>query len=525
MIRDGIQQVRNSDLLCCRRIMEYLLNSSQAKAVDTFTIQTTGIPSLVLMERASLAVAGHVRRMADCMNGHDSLIVSVCGTGNNGGDGIAAARILYCMGYRAAVLLTGDQGKLSADASKQLEIARRIGLTVFDESRHLPDNTEIIIDAVFGIGLTRDVTGSFADRIREINSFHEHGCKVCAVDIASGIHTDTGAVMGTAVNADITVTFGYKKSGMMLYPGHLYSGEIFCEDIGFDPAALKAASWDWRTYTEADLERLPVRRPDSNKGTYGKVLVIAGSRNMAGAACFSAQAAYRTGCGLVTVYTPECNRVILQEKVPEAVLKTYDEEEEIFEDLEGLLGGHHVVVIGPGLGKSKTSRLLLKKTLKAVNTPVIIDADALNIIAEDKQILCECSGTMILTPHLMELSRLTGYNIQELKENLRQICEDFTHQFGVICISKDARTIVIDPSGQCYLNTSGNHGMSTGGSGDALTGIIAGLAAQGMPAYDASEMGVFVHGLAGDAAAAQMGCRSMTAGDLVAGISRVLRHY
>ncbi len=504
--------------------MEYLLNSSQAKAVDTFTIHTTGIPSLVLMERASLAVAQHVREMADQNSGRQTVIVSVCGTGNNGGDGIAAARILYCMGYNASVLMTGNMGKLSDDCAKQLEIARRIGLTVLDADQHLPEQTQLVIDAIFGIGLTRDVGGVFADRIDEINRLHDMGCKVCAVDIASGIHTDNGAVMATAVKADMTVTFGYRKSGMMLYPGNLYSGKIFCDDIGFDPAALEAAKWDWETYTAADLDKLPARRADSNKGTYGKVLVIAGSRNMAGAACFSAEAAYRTGCGLVTVFTPECNRVIVQQKVPEAVLRTYEEDAQTFDDLDDLLAHHHTVVIGPGLGRSLTSHLLVRQVLEKVQVPVVIDADALNIIAEDKTMLNTCRAEMILTPHMMEFSRLTGYNIQELKENLRDICEDFTRQYGVICISKDARTSVIDRNGQCYLNLTGNNGMSTGGSGDVLTGIIAGLAAQGMSACDASKMGVFVHGLAGDAAAEEKGVRSMTAGDLIAGLSRVLMH-
>ncbi len=503
--------------------MEYLLDSKQAKAVDTYTIQKTGIPSLVLMERASLAVAEHVRSMADKINGKKTPVLAVCGKGNNGGDGIAAARILFCMGYPAAVLMGGGCDRLSEDAGRQLEIARKIGVPVFDENDLIPGETQIIIDALFGIGLTRDITGAFADRITQINRVHEAGCKVCSVDIPSGIHTDTGKVMGTAVKADITVTFGWRKLGMILYPGAVFSGTVYCEDIGFDPGAISVVKPEWMTYKQDDLMRLPGRDPGANKGTYGRVLVIAGSRNMAGAAAFCAAAAYRTGCGLVTVFTPECNREIIQQRVPEAVLKTYDEDERNFSDLRQLLDRHQAVVIGPGLGMSETSHLLVQAVLGQVSVPVIIDADALNIVAEDVSVLQKCISPKVLTPHMLELSRLTGTNIQDLKENRREICEDFRHQNGVICISKDARTAVFDGSDQIYLNTSGNEGMATGGSGDALSGIIAGLIAQKMSAADAAKLGVYIHGLAGDMAAREKGARSMIASDIITSLIQVLK--
>ena len=503
--------------------MEYLLDSKQAKAVDTYTIQKTGIPSLVLMERASLAVAEHVHSMADKINGRKTPVLAVCGKGNNGGDGIAAARILFCMGYPAAVLMAGGCDRLSEDAGRQLEIARKIGVPVYDETDRIPDRTKIIIDALFGIGLTRDISGAFAARIEEINLCHEAGCRVCSVDIASGIHTDTGKVMGVAVKADITVTFGWRKLGMILYPGAAFSGNVYCEDIGFDPGAIGAVKPEWITYGQDDLMRLPARDPNANKGSYGRVLAIAGSRNMAGAACFCGQAAYRTGCGLVTVFTPECNRVIIQQQVPEAVLKTYAEDEQAFEGLDQLLDRHQVIVIGPGLGMSETSRLLVDLVLSKAKVPVIIDADALNIIAEDLSVLKKSAVPKILTPHLLELSRLTGINIQELKENRREICEDFRHQNGVICISKDARTAVFDGSDHIYLNTSGNDGMATGGSGDALSGIIAGLMAQKMSAADAAKLGVYIHGLAGDMAAREKGPRSMIASDIITSLVQVLK--
>lgn len=504
--------------------MEYLVNSLEAKAIDSYSIGTTGIPSLVLMERASLAVSAAVQDLAALMAGKKTCICAVCGNGNNGGDGLAAARILHSYGYEnTCIFLAGNREKLSPDAEVQLKIAENSHVPVLEA---VPDRSDmIIIDAIFGIGLTRDVAGAFADVIGIINRLHGKGAKVIAVDIPSGIHSDNGKIMGCCVNADVSVTFGFRKAGMILYPGHEHCGRIICADIGFSEDAVYNASPKAYIYDDSDLKRLPARRPDSNKGTYGKVLIIAGSRNMAGAAILSAKAAYVCGAGLVTVYTDECNRVILQQSVPEAVLRTYTEDND-FSDIKSILNSQTAVVIGPGLGTGEASRRLVRAVLENVCVPTVIDADALNIISEDdkaKKELATMKGPAIITPHIKELSRLTGYNIQYLLDTTIKVCRDFSHENSVICIAKNARTIITDKSEKVYINVSGNDGMSTGGSGDVLTGVIASFMAQGMEPYDAAVLGVYIHGRAGDVSAEKLGKRSLLASDIISGLPYILK--
>ncbi len=508
--------------------MKNIITGEQARQIDAYTIRKSGVPSLVLMERASLAVAEECERMAGEGRGKETRILAVCGSGNNGGDGMAAARILYARGYQAEILLAGDRGKLSEDAARQLLIAENFGVPV-QESCNLA-SYDIIIDALFGTGLSREVSGGYARLIEEINA---SGARICAVDIASGVHAGTGQILGIAVNAEVTVTFGDLKLGMILYPGALKSGRILCAEIGFDPAAVREAGVSCFAPEKADLERLPARHPDSHKGSYGKVLVIAGSRNMAGAAAFSAKAAYRTGAGLVTILTPECNRQILQTLVPEAVMKTYDENNGLPEELPSLISGSSVIVIGPGIGTSRISGKLVETVIRTAQSPVVMDADALNILSRHPEWKEEMRAAaekrpgagFILTPHKMELSRLTGYNIQSLKGKELQICVECSRDYGVILVAKDARTIVSDGREKNIINTSGNDGMSCGGSGDVLTGMIAALAAQGSSLFEAAWLGVYLHGLAGDAAAEKKGHYSMTASDIVESAADVLSAF
>ena len=517
--------------------MEILLTGKQSQQLDAHTIHETGIPSLVLMERASLAAAHEAQELCKEICGRRPRIAAVCGSGNNGGDGIAAARILAERGYDVDILIVCREEKMSGDGRTQAKIARNLGLPVLymkspDEIEL--DRYDLIIDALFGTGLSRDIGGSFALWIGQINQAKDRGhTKILAIDIPSGIHSADGKVMGCAVKADCSVTFGYRKPGMLLYPGRDYCGRVVCARIGFDRSYTDQLRPEYFTCTPRDLMKIPGRREDSHKGTFGKVLVIAGSRNMAGAACLSAQAAFRTGAGLITIYTPECNRVILQTLVPEAVMKTYPEEDTQFAGLDELLGAADAAVLGPGLGLSAASHELTERVVRQASCPLIVDADALNIAAENRQLLKQAHVPLILTPHRMEISRLTGDNIQSIQKNTREICEKFCTEYGVICIAKGAGTMIFGlctdektgkygNSSRIYLNTSGNSGMACGGSGDVLTGIIAGLAAQGMDPAAASVLGVYLHGLAGDAAAAEKGEYSMLSSDIVRNLSQVL---
>lgn len=269
------------------------------------------------------------------------------------------------------------------------------------------------------------------------------------------------------------------------------------------------------SYSYQDLmDKLPQRQADSHKGSYGKTLLIAGSRNMCGAAYFAGKAAYRSGTGLVYIYTEECNRIILQQLLPEAVLLTYDEDNWNRQGLLDAMQGKDSIAVGPGIGQSEVKKQIVKEVLRMKGKKRIFDADALNLIAADPELWNCAEGPLVVTPHLKEMQRLSGLDIIQIKENLSETACWFSKEHRVITVLKDAHTRVADGSDDCYVNQTGNHGMATGGSGDVLTGVIAGLAAQGMELFEAAKLGVYIHGMAGDTVCQQRGARSMMAGDI-----------
>ncbi|MBP3576483.1 MAG: NAD(P)H-hydrate epimerase, partial [Lachnospiraceae bacterium] len=286
--------------------MKYALGSGQMKAIDRYTIETVGIPSMVLMEKAAMAVVRHTKELCS----EKDTILAVCGYGNNGGDGIAAARILFMEGYHVAIYMVGEKERATKETKQQMKIAKKIGVPMLRKVKW--EEYTVIVDAVFGIGLTRAVAGEFRKIVESINNSE---AKVVAVDIPSGVSADDGKVLGIAVKADVTVTFGYQKVGCLLFPGSECAGRVFVEDIGFANGGLSEAPKRFY-FDEEPGALLPIRQKNSNKGTYGKVLVIAGSKNMSGAAYFAATAAYRMGSGLVRILTAQENREILQRQIP-----------------------------------------------------------------------------------------------------------------------------------------------------------------------------------------------------------------
>ncbi len=493
--------------------MRILVNSKEMKECDNCAIEGFGVPSLVLMERAALSVVEEI--LKEAVKRERCLVV--CGLGNNGGDGLAIARLLYQKGSRVTVFCDMKKDKATPETLRQYEILCRYGIPVVDA---MPEGDfDIIIDAIFGIGLSRAVEGRWRELIERLNE--KKGYKI-SVDIPSGIRADTGQVLGCAFRADLTVTFAYEKVGLLLSPGALYSGRVAVADIGIGKDSWQERKPSAFAYEKTDVRLLPKRHAFSNKGSYGKVLVIAGKKNMVGAAYFSAKAAAMTGCGLVKILTAEENRVILQGRLPEAVLETWEEqtEEKFLETLQWA----DVVVAGPGLGTDTAVGILLKQLLEESGKPLILDADALNIIAKEPKLLEGHGRTIIITPHLGEMSRLTGKTIEELKEDLPGEALAFARAHNVICVLKDARTVTAFPDGTFYINTSGNNGMSTAGAGDVLTGVIASLIAQGMTPDKAASFGVFLHGMAGDAAALEKGCYSMLASDILGGIRQVTKN-
>lgn len=490
--------------------MRYLPVSQEMKELDRYTIQQMQVPSPVLMERAALAVARAVKEQY----GRQARVLTVCGSGNNGGDGFAVARLLLLDGIAADVFFAGKESSMTEETALQKKIFENYGGKLCRNFN--PGEYTVLVDALFGIGLSREVTGSYARLIDQIN---QASLPVAAVDMPSGISADTGKVMGTAVRADLTVTFAFPKLGQILYPGAEYCGRLLVEDIGItdiglDPMQKRRMAFH---YVPEDLKGLPARKSRSHKGCYGRVLLIGGDLGMAGAAVMAARAACRTGSGLVRVLSCQENRMILQSSVPEAMFYPWGETE-----LEECLSWATVVGIGPGLGTSNPALRLLERVMEKWEGPLVADADALNLLALHPQYLERTKAQLIVTPHPGEMARLTGQTAGAILEDIAGWARRCSKEKGLVCVLKDARTAVSDGE-RLYVNVSGNDGMAAGGSGDVLTGVICGLLAQGAEPFEGACLGTYVHGLAGDEARDRLGPRGMTAADLAESIARVLR--
>lgn len=494
--------------------MEYVIDSAEMKKCDQVTIDKIGIPSLVLVERAALCAE---EELCDSTFNLERVLV-ICGSGNNGADGLALARLLCVKGIDVSVLFIGDEAKRTAENRAEAEILRKHGINIMGDADF--DSYTAIVDALFGIGLSKAVDGRYKEVIEQMN--HSKAL-VLSLDIPSGISADTGRVMGIAVRAAKTVTFAYKKIGLTLYPSAEYAGIVKVKDIGVTELGFEDTLPKVCSHTHEDLKAIPKRKPYSNKGTFGKVLIIGGSVNMCGAAYFSAKAAYRTGAGLVKVYTPDENRVVLQSTIPEAVLSTYDRKRIDYEAMRDNLSWADIIVIGPGMGVEGDSREILKFVMSSAKVPLVIDADAVNLLAKEPELLDEHRQEIIITPHLGEMSRLIGKDIEEIADNLIAEATELARRYRVICVLKDSRTVTTDGGSRIYLNQSGNSGMATGGSGDVLTGIIAGLAAQGGELFESASLGVYIHGLAGDAASERHGAYGVTANEIIDGINDIVR--
>lgn len=493
--------------------MKYLASAEEMQKIDIFTINEVGIPALVLMERAALTVTEELIKRFDVK----ADILVVVESGNNGGDGLAVARLLIAMGYHVDIYHIAQIPRESESFTRQKTILHNMGIDILNK---MPEKKyDAVVDAVFGVGLSRPVVGMHQQVIEQINHME---CFTLAIDVPSGLNATTGQIEGICIKADLTVTFGLCKSGMMLYPGHQFCGEILIKDIGFPKKVIEQISPVVYTYESADLSKLPARKADSNKGTYGRIAVIAGSSQMSGAASLSAEAAYRMGSGLVKVYTHENNRTILGCNLPEAILMTYSDTESAIRCVEDAILWGDVILAGPGIGMEDVSHVIIQHLLQTCMKPMILDADGLNIIAEDLELLQNHKAQVIITPHLKEMSRLTGETVEEVKQNPDKTCMRFANIYDIVCVLKDARTMVSDGTDRLYINTSGNNGMSTAGSGDVLAGMIAGLSGLGMKGAEAARMGVYLHGLAGDHAATVKGQYSMLARDILDGIGHIL---
>lgn len=492
--------------------MKYLVSAAEMKCYDGNTIEKIGIPACVLMERAALAVAEEAEGCHGTRNGERHALV-MAGMGNNGGDGLAAARLLAEKRWHVEVWCVGDRRKASVQWLQQRRILENYPVDFVEAPRR--SGYLVLMDALFGVGLSREVSGVFREAVELFNRLE--GRKI-AFDIPSGVDSDTGRIWGCAVKADITVTFGFWKRGLALYPGCQNAGRVVTADIGISSGSFFGQAPGMYAYDEDPASLMPARRKDGNKGTFGKVLLVAGSRNMAGTAVLAARAAYRAGAGMVKVISPEENRLILQQAVPEALFGTEAE-------LQACMQWADVIALGPGLGKGESALESLRQAVCGSTRPLLADADGLNLLSEQGELreILSAQGSsgrkVVLTPHLGELARLTGKSIGDCQGSLPQTAMELAAAIHGTVAAKDARTFICREGHPICVNLSGNSGMATAGSGDVLTGVVSALLAQGMEDFEAAALGVYLHGRAGDRAAGKTGEHACMAGDVAESLS------
>ena len=524
--------------------MKHVLMSSQMKECDRFTIDEIGIPSIVLMEKAALGIAdecmAYLAASYEPKKAKEIKIICACGLGNNGGDGAACARILRDKGYKAEIILAGDEKKTSPDMAFQLKVARNAGVP-FAKDTDLK-SCGLIVDALFGVGLSREITGNFAGICELINASDAY---IISADIPSGISADTGQILGTCVNANATVAIQALKPGHVLNPGAGASGKLITKDIGIKDIYVKEKGI--YILEDKDIKALvPLRDESGNKGTFGKILVIAGSEDMCGAAILSCSSAMRSGAGMVRLISSKKNKDAVLSALPEAMLALYENPDEAPDLIEKNLNWADVIVIGPGIGTGAGPMKMVRTVLEKSGKPLVIDADGLNCLSDtnkeadtalravhngdasaegtlDKATLFDVlrtRGNCYITPHIGEMSRLTGKSPADIKADAINAAENFAGEYNVFCILKDARTVIAGPEGNTYINVKGSSGMATAGSGDVLTGILGALIARGMKGTDAAAAACFLHSSAGDLAALDLGKSYMTATDIIKSLGK-----
>lgn len=521
--------------------MKYAVNADEMKRYDRNTSSEFGLSGEVLMERAALACVSHIDSWCRSENIKKPRVFILAGCGNNGGDGIAIGRLLKQKGYVVYASVVGDFTKCTDALLNQLKIAEKYGinLTPFSQIKDagFEHEIDVIVDALFGIGCNRPLSAAFADAVDYVNDYRQNRGKdllVCSVDMPSGINADDGSICQKAVKADITVTFNHMKIGHLLFPGAEYAGEVFVEDVGITEDSFLGKKPEAFFYDEDVLELLPPRKGAGNKGSFGKILIIAGSDKVSGACLLSMEAAFRSGAGMVRAFTDAANKDYIVAKLPEALIDVYEREDDeadsaiIKHKLQEAINWATAVVIGPGIGLDDTALFILRTVLEVCDKNLIIDADALTLISENEslqKLVREYSTNnkwIIMTPHVGEFSRLYGKSIKECKSELMTATKKLSDSFGCTVICKDARSIVASSmEKRLYINVSGNDGMATAGSGDVLTGVLGAVSAYDLGAFKTASIGAYIHGLAGDLAKNEKGRYSMIAGDIIPALEKI----
>ena len=498
--------------------------SGQMRELDRQAIEEAGIPGIVLMENAGRET---VRVLNDYYPDlQEARVIVFAGRGNNGGDGFVIARHLTNRGCEVVVFLMGHLDDLSGDAATNARIATAMAIPILEiesktqltAQRDVIQNVDIIVDAMFGTGLKRALKDIFSDAVMVIN---ESNAFVVSVDIPSGLLSDTGSIIGQAVMADLTVTYGLPKPGLLIYPGAYHTGQLVVADISIPRTLVDDMHLSGEILSPVHFPAFfSPRAPDSHKGRYGHLLILAGSPGKTGAAILAARAAARTGTGLVTLAAPSPLNTVYESTLAEIMTFPLPGKSPVFhpdhiEAVRDALIGKSAVLIGPGIGTSPETEEFLRALMASIDVPVILDADALNIIATSHGPWFKPGITRILTPHPGEFSRLTDLEVRAVLDEQLDVITDFAGTNHCIVVLKTARTLIAYPDGRFWINITGNPGLAKGGSGDILAGMIAGLAARGLEPEQAAIAGVFWHGLTGDLASEQLGMHEMLAGDML----------
>ena len=515
-----------------------VVTAAEMRQIDQDTIEGIGIPGIVLMETAGSAIVRAIEQhYPTCQR-----IGIFAGKGNNGGDGIVIARQLAHIGRDVRLFLVSPEDSFTGEAHTNLQIAKNLGLRIeeiltegalkSDPSLNHITSCELLVDAILGTGLRGAVRDPIATVINAINRLP---APILSVDLPSGLDADTGHPLGTCIQADRTVTIGLPKRGLLMHPGAELAGKLEVVDIGFPEQVVNAQNVkvNWTSATQA-AQWMPRRPPSSHKGSYGRVLVVAGSTGMTGAAALASEAALRAGAGLVTLATPKHLNPILEGLLPEVMTLPLPETDagslaasatatllEFAEKTESILA------IGPGLSQhpetvSLVHQLIRENRESGLALRMVIDADGLNALAHVRETLSLLNSDTVLTPHPGEMARLTNTAVPILEKDRISTAQQFASEHGVTLVFKGAPTVTSDPHGNLWVNSTGNPGMATGGMGDVLTGIISGLMAQGTPSESAATLGVYLHGLAGDIAAERLGTHGLIASDVLKAVPQAI---
>lgn len=495
------------------------------RRIDNIAIKSYGIPSPVLMENAGNQVFLAIR--ANVNEYRQKKYAVVCGKGNNAGDGFVIARKLKDDSCDVKLIMLSKPADLSTDASLNFNIAKKLNIHSIEclgtkhlaQTRNLIKNSNVIVDAIFGTGIKGSVTGYAGDVIEIINRAKK--C-VISVDVPSGLDADEGRVFGPVIKADITVTFGHPKTGLFVYPGAEFAGRTILADIGIPKEIIKKEKVK-SELIDPELIRsiLPERKPNTHKGNYGRVLILAGSADYTGASVLCARGCAGVGAGLITVLVPEKIYPVVAKKLTQQIVVPLPTGEnkfhsiDAFNEIEKYLSRCDALAIGPGLGQKKETQELIIKILQIYKKPMVIDADGLNIISENASRIKKLNPNIAITPHPGELSRLLKTDTTEIQNNRLNSALKSSNIFNCATVLKGQNTIITDSNGKFSINPTGNSGMAKGGMGDILTGMIAGFIGYGMSIYDACRLGVYLHGLAGDLAKEKYSDYSFTTEDLI----------